>query len=399
MGLRAPAEPGIYELRYLSANHREILFLRTFGVGVPFESADPTNTADLAAQAAAATQAAPGQDAMPTVRATFRIPDKFPQIPLSWDVLPIDPDMRLEGRAAVSVTIVGEGNLEPGRYRVSATGPGEVKFSGEVEVYPGQSNDFIIQPIDASDEEAAAKTLTGTWQVIGVPPYQVQLGADQLLVLALEQSAFGSPVGGKWVATEKLAGPKASGRGGPFTQGTVEGDVLRLTFTVGDPVPAPMSLYLRPYGIGYAGSLSSGVQGMSVVMWPGGYELPSLAEMRAAVHGSAPADFVEMSAPRASAHTREPASAETVTVRLRPPLGIGDVGVQWSAVRTDVREMDVAFASHDLLPTFTTRLAPGGTYEVEGVNEAAGIRLAGTIKIDPAGANDFEIPLSSPAGR
>ena len=84
-------------------------------------------------------------------------------------------------------------------------------------------------------------------------------------------------------------------------------------------------------------------------------------------------------------------------VRLRTPLGIADVGVQWSAIRTDVREMDIAFASHDLLPTFTTQLAAGGTYEVEGINEAAGVRLASTITVDPAGGNDFEIPVAGVA--
>ncbi|MCO5156355.1 MAG: hypothetical protein M9945_06310 [Aquamicrobium sp.] len=394
MGLRAPAEPGIYELRYISGNRQEILFSREFGVGVPFEDTELTNTADLATQAAAATQAMPGQDAMPTVRATFRIPDNFPQIPLWWSAVPLDPDMSPEAWSPISEMIVGEGEFEPGRYHVSTTGPGEVEFSAEVEIYPGQDNDFIIPPVDESDDEASARTLGGPWQIIGVPPYQVQAGADQLLTLALEQAQPNGAIGGIWVAGERLAGPQAAGREGTFTTATLEGDVLRMTFTVGEPIPAPMTLYLTPYGIGYAGTLSSGGQGMSVVMWPGGHVPPSLVEMRVAVHGPAPADFVDTTSPRASAQTQEPAQAATVPVRLRTPLQIGDLGVQWSAIRTDVREMDVAFASHDLLPTFTTQLAPGGTYEVEGINEAAGIRLAGTITINPAGGNDFEIPVA-----
>ncbi|WP_208620124.1 hypothetical protein, partial [Brucella grignonensis] len=323
---------------------------------------------DLAAQAAAATQASPFQDAMPMVRATFRIPDNFPQIPLWWDAIPLDPDMMQEAYAPISELVVWDNPFEPGRYRVSATGPGEVKFSAEVEIYPGQDNNFVIPPVDESDDEASATTLGGPWQIIGVPPYQVQAGADQLLMLALEQAQSNGPIGGSWTAGERLAGPQAAGREGTFTTATREGDALRMTFTVGEPIPAPMTLYLTPYGIGYAGTLSSGGQGMSVVMWPGGYELPSLAEMRVAVHGPAPADFVDTTGPRASAQTQEPAEAKTVPVRLRTPLKIGDVGVQWSAIRTDVREMDVAFASHDLLPTFTTQLAPGGTYTVEGIN-------------------------------
>ena len=393
MGLRAPAEPGIYELRYISGNQREILFFREFGVGVSYEDTNLTTTSDLAAQAAAATQALPGQDAMPLVRATFRIPDNFPQIPLWWDAVPLDPDMSPEAWAPVSEMIVGEGEFEPGRYRVSTTGPGEVEFSAEVEIYPGQDNDFVIPTVDESDDEALATTLGGPWQIIGVPPYQVQAGADQLLTLALEQDQSNGPIGGSWTAGEKLAGPQAAGREGTFTTATLKGDVLRMTFTVGEPIPAPMTLYLTPYGIGYAGTLSSGGQGISVVMWPGGHVPPSLAEMRAAVHGPAPSDFVDMSAPRSSAQASEPA-AGTVPVRLRTPLEIGNVGVQWSAIRTDVREMDAAFASHDLLPTFTTQLAPGGTYEVEGINEAADIRLAGTITINPAGGNDFEVPVA-----
>src|SRR5690606_6445623 len=125
----------------------------------------------------------------------------------------------------------------------------------EVEIYPGRDNNFVIPPVDEPDDEASATTLTGRWQVVGVPPYQVQMGADQLLSLTLEQSTSGAPVSGRWVAAEMLAGPQAAGREGAFTQGMVEGDAIRLTFTVGDPIPEPMSLYLRPYGIGYAGSL------------------------------------------------------------------------------------------------------------------------------------------------
>ncbi|NRC52835.1 hypothetical protein [Neoaquamicrobium sediminum] len=102
-----------------------------------------------------------------------------------------------------------------------------------------------------------------------MPPYQVQAGADQLLTLALEQAQPNGPIGGSWTAQEGLAGPQATGREGDFTTATLDGDVLRMTFTVGEPIPAPMTLYLTPYGIGYAGSLSSAGQGMSVVMWPG----------------------------------------------------------------------------------------------------------------------------------
>jgi len=392
MGLRAPADPGIYELRYISGNQQEILFSREFGVGVPFEDSDGANTADLAAQAATATQAAPGQDDLPMVPATFRLPPSFPQEPHEWSAIPLDPDMSPEAWAPSGKTVNGEGMFEPGRYEVTANWGPKDTFKGVVEILPGQVNDFVIPVM--SEEDPFVPTLDGPWQVLGVPPYQVQAGADRLLTLALEQAYPDAPIGGSWTAQDMLAGPQAAGREGAFTTATFENGALRMTFTVGDPIPEPMTLYLTPYEIGYAGTLSSGAMGISVVMWPGGYTPPSLAEMREAVHGPAPADFVEMtsSAPLA-AQAGEAAAADSVPVRLRTPFEIGDVGVQWSAIRTDVQEMDVAFASNDLETSFVTNLAAGGTYEVEGVNSDVGIYVADTITIDPNGRNDFEIPL------
>lgn len=398
MGLRAPAEPGVYELRYISGNQQEILFFREFGVGVPFEDTDTTNTADLAAQAAAATQAAAGQDAMPLVRATFRIPDNFPRTPLWWSAVPLDPDMSPEAWSPISEMIVGEGEFEPGRYRISTTGPGEVEFSAEVEIYPGQNNDFIIPPVGETDDEASATTLGGPWQVIGVPPYQVQAGADQLLTLALEQAQPNGPIGGSWTAQESLAGPQATGREGDFTTATLDGDVLRMTFTVGEPIPAPMTLYLTPYGIGYAGSLSSAGQGMSVVMWPGGHVPPSLEEMRKAVHGQAPSDTAEMSTTAPMPSGRPAQDGDAVSVRLLTPFEIGGKRVQWSAIRTDTPAADVAFAINEFEHMLIIDLAPG-TYAVEGINEAEGIFLAETITVTAGGENSFEIPVARDGDR
>lgn len=394
MGLTAPAEAGVYELRYISGNQREILFSREFGVGMPFEDPDQTNTADLAAQAAAATQAAPGQDDLPMVPAIFRLPPSYPQVPHEWSAIPLDPDMSPETWAPSGKSVTGEGVFEPGRYEVTADWGPKDTFKGVVEILPGQANDFVIPVM--SEEDPYVPTLDGPWQVLGVPPYQVQTGADQLLTLALDHPYPDAPIGGTWTAGQMLAGPQAAGREGGFSSATLENEVLQMTFSVGDPIPEPMTLYLTPYEIGYAGTLSSGAMGISVVMWPGGYIPPSLSEMREAVHGPAPGDFVDMttSVPEVSAPS-QPATAVTVPVRLRTPFEIGDVGVQWSAIRTDVVEMDVAFASNDLVTSFVTDLVAGGTYEVEGINLDAGINLADTITIDPNGRNDFEIPLAT----
>lgn len=153
MGLRAPAEPGIYELRYLSASQTEIMFFRAFGVGVPYEDADLTTSEELAARAAAATQAEPGQDDLPMVRATFRIPAGFPETPLWWSAVPIDPDMSPEAWAPQSEMWIAEGEFEPGRYEVSTMGPGEVEFRGVVEIIPGQINDFVIPLVGGGEED------------------------------------------------------------------------------------------------------------------------------------------------------------------------------------------------------------------------------------------------------
>ena len=153
MGLKAPAEPGLYELRYLSANRKEILFSRTFGVGVAYEDADRTTSTELAERAFAATQAAPGQDALPMVRATFRLPDGFPPTPLWWSAVPLDPDMSPEAWAPQTEMAVGEGEFEPGRYEVRVTGPGETEFRGVVEIVPGQPNDFVIPLVGGGEAE------------------------------------------------------------------------------------------------------------------------------------------------------------------------------------------------------------------------------------------------------
>jgi hypothetical protein len=398
MGLRAPAEQGIYELRYLSADRKEIMFFREFGVGVPYEDVDLTTSDELAVRAAAATQAAPGQDALPMVLATFRLPDGFPEVPLSWSAVPLDPDMSPEAWAPQDQTFVAQGAFEPGRYEVSTMGAGEVEFRGVVEIVPGQSNDFVIPLVDDSDDEASATTLAGPWQVIGVPPYQVQAGADQLVTLALEQAQPNGPIGGSWTAGEKLAGPQVAGREGMFTTATRDGDALRMTFTVGEPIPAPMTLYLTPYGIGYAGSLSSGAQRMSVVMWPGGYLPPSLAEMREAVHGPAPSDFVDMSGTAPVRSDGPSQDTQTVRVRLLTPFEIGGKRVQWSAIRTDTPVSDVAFAMNDFEQMLIVDLAPG-TYAVEGVNEAEGIFLADAISVTVGGNNSFEIPVAKDGER
>ena len=393
MGLTAPAEPGIYELRYISGNSQEILFSREFGVGVPFEDTDATNTADLAAQAAAATQAAPGQDAMPMVLASFRTPDNFPQIPLWWDAIPLDPDMSPEAYAPISEFVVWENEFEPGRYRVSAMGPGETEFSAEVEIYPGQDNNFVIPVVGGGDQDAAADTLTGPWELYGVPPWEVDAGLDLLLSFDLDQPSEESAIGGSWTATAMLGGAQVEGRTGQIQSGSINADdLVELRFEVGDPIPEPFSMMVRPDGIGFSGGLSAGPMGISVVLWPTGYELPALDQLRAGLHGPDPRAGEAASAPTLPVQTQ----SGLVPVRLLTAFEIGGKRVQWSAIRTDTPVSDVAFAFDELEHMALVELAPG-TYAVEGVNAEEGIFLADIITVTAGGENSFEIPVAGGA--
>ncbi|WP_127144013.1 vWA domain-containing protein [Pelagibacterium montanilacus] len=289
MGLTAPVEPGIYELRYISGNQQEILFSREFGVGVPFEDTDATNTADLADQAAAATQAAPGQDAMPMVKATFRTPDNFPQIPLWWDAIPLDPDMSQEAYAPISELVVWENEFEPGRYRVSAIGPGETEFSAVVEIFPGQPNDFVVPVSSASEEdEGSVVGLSGGWQMWAIPPRDAPAGAPtdpiEMARVSLTINAEATAYGGVFTPTGAMVGA-GDAAGVPFESVSEEEGYLFLRFALPALSPEPFVVSLAPYGNGFSGTMDSGANGLPVVFWPADESLPSMPDMQDHLYG------------------------------------------------------------------------------------------------------------------
>lgn len=142
MGLTAPAEPGIYELRYLSSSY-EIMFARKFGVGVPFQGEAQPTSAELSARAAAATQGAATQDDIPLVRATFRLPKGAAGEAVSWSAIPLDvPATDVWAPPRKQATATGE--FEPGRYEVSAISDRKVEYRAVVDILPGQANDFTL---------------------------------------------------------------------------------------------------------------------------------------------------------------------------------------------------------------------------------------------------------------
>ncbi|WP_209443060.1 vWA domain-containing protein [Falsiroseomonas frigidaquae] len=286
-GLRVPAEPGEYEVRYINARRTEVMFARRFGVGVPFADADTTRVAALAARAAAATRAAPAQDAMPEVEATFRLPDGVPPGPVTWSAVPLDADLPPEAWAPQEASVQGRGRFLPGRYRVTATAPGEVVFEAEVTIAPGGPASFTIPAVPVAEERHGA-TLTGPWQVFLITPHNVPQSPVPMLGLQLARTANG-PVTGSWTTRAALLGAQRAGETGPLQTGTLAEDgLLRLTFSPPAPPGGEFILSVRPYGIGYAGSMSAGGQGVRVALWPADHDLPELGPLRTALHGAAP---------------------------------------------------------------------------------------------------------------
>lgn len=287
--LRAPTQPGVYELRYLNSARTEVLFSRRFGVGVPFEEPQQPSTADLAAQAAAATRGDAAQDRIAAVSATFRLPPDAPQSDARWEATPLDADMSPEVWSPAQTGPVVSGEFEPGHWRVRAHAPGEVVLSADIAIFPGQDNDFVIALASDRKAPAAAAGVSGRWGLYGVPPWEVDAGLDLLLRLDLKQASASGPIDGRWTATALLGGPSVDGRSGSLTRGSLdEHELLRLEFELGAPIPEPFSLMVRPQGIGYSGGLRAGASGVRVLLWPLDQPLPSLDEARAGLHGPDP---------------------------------------------------------------------------------------------------------------
>ncbi|MFN4183999.1 MAG: vWA domain-containing protein [Hyphomonas sp.] len=198
MGLTAPAEPGIYEMRYLSGKY-EIMFSRKFGVGVPYQDEGQPTSAELSARAATATQGAATQDDIPMVRATFRLPKGAPGEAVSWSAIPLDvPATDVWAPPRKQVTATGE--FEPGRYEVSAVSDKGAEYRAVVDVLPGEANDFTLtlasssgaapapakaapQPASQSGGKAAASPDEAMKRLSGTPVKRGALSAAELEAL------------------------------------------------------------------------------------------------------------------------------------------------------------------------------------------------------------------------
>lgn len=76
--------------------------------------------------------------------ATFRLPPGAPDLPVSWEGVPLDPEMSPEAWAPFETDSIISGEFEPGRWHISAQVPGEVTFSAIVTFAPGQVADITL---------------------------------------------------------------------------------------------------------------------------------------------------------------------------------------------------------------------------------------------------------------
>ena len=289
--LSVPAAPGEYEVRYLNAGATEVMFSRRFGVGIPFADEDATTTDDLAAQAAAA-RGAPGQDDVAAVPATFRLPPDVPQSEVTWDALPLDPDMSPEAWAPKDTGPVITGTFEPGNWRVTAYAPGEVTLSADVAIFPGQANDFTVQINASGDEDSGALGLEGQWRVLAVPPRDAPAGTPEdamtMLDVTLETNSAGTAYTGRFTASAIMTGTQGTERALDSVQ--EEEGTLIIRFTDPGVSPEPFVIAAAPYGDGFSGTMASGPNAVPVIFWPNAMPLPDVADMQDQLYGPAPED-------------------------------------------------------------------------------------------------------------
>ncbi|WP_322894257.1 MULTISPECIES: hypothetical protein [unclassified Yoonia] len=344
--MRVPAEPGEYEIRYLNASAREIMFSRRFGVGIQFEDADLTTTDDLAAQAATA-RGAPTQDDIAAVPATFRLPPDVPQSDVTWDAVPLDTDMSPEAWAPMDTGPVISGTFEPGNWRVTAYAPGEVTLSADVAIFPGQANDFTVQINASGEEDHGALGLEGPWRVLAVAPRDAPADAPTepmtMVDVTLGINGTGTGYSGTFTPSALMTG--APGTEAALDSVTEEDGYLFITFALPAVAPDPFVVSLAPYADGFSGTMAAGPNSIPVIFWPTAQPLPSLAKMQDQLYGPGPEDHGALpqdgetvfACAESVCSWTDPASGVTVPL----PQGWSLTAPQFQAASATPTEMDV----------------------------------------------------------
>lgn len=232
------------------------------------------------------------QDALPAVPATFRLPPDAPQSDVSWDAVPLDPDMSPEAWAPMDTGPVISGTFEPGRWRVTAYAPGEVTLSADVEIFPGQANDFTVQINPGDDEDQTAAGLEGPWRVLAIAPRDAPAGSPtepmKMVDVTLATNSTGTGYSGSFTPTALLTG--SPGSEAALDSVAEEEAYLFITFALPAVSPDPFVVSLAPFADGFSGTMASGPNSVPVIFWPAATPLPSLAEMQDQLYGPAPED-------------------------------------------------------------------------------------------------------------
>ncbi|MDP4032584.1 MAG: hypothetical protein Q8P60_07030, partial [Pseudorhodobacter sp.] len=178
------------------------------------------------------------------------------------------------------------------RWRVTATAPGEVELSAEVEIFPGQVNDFTVQVQAGADEDHGALTLDGPWRVVAAPPRDAPAGAAtevmDMLRITLRTRPDANGWDGTFTPTAMMVGPQAPLDTAALDSATEEDGYLFLRFMLPAVSPEAFVISLAPYDDGYSGTMTSGPNSLPVVVWPEALALPSLAALQDQLYGPEP---------------------------------------------------------------------------------------------------------------
>ncbi|MFN3825489.1 MAG: vWA domain-containing protein [Pseudorhodobacter sp.] len=227
------------------------------------------------------------QDTIAPVTATFRLPSGVPQSEVTWDAVPLDPDMEPEAWAPMESGPVISGMFEPGNWRVTARAPGEVVLTADVAIFPGLSNDFTVRIAQGGDADQGSAGLDGPWRVLAVPPRDAPAGSPTdpmvMLELTLTTDALGTGHGGRFTPTPLMTGSTPVET--DLDSVIEENGTLSIDFSLPSVAPGPFVISLAPFAEGFSGSMASGPNRLPVIVWPAGRPLPALADMQDVLYG------------------------------------------------------------------------------------------------------------------
>jgi hypothetical protein len=212
---------------------------------------------------------AQGQDTLPMVTATFRQPPGLPFDMSHWRAEPLDPDLPPEGLRIDGTGPVVTATLQPGRWRIIAEGMADTILYTEVDIFPGQPNDFTLD-MDAMQVDGA---LTGDWTLWALPPQGISDPPMNFARISLRPTMEGMDYEGSFTTTAAMGGVQS----GDLQSVTIDGDgLLEILFVLPAVGPEPLRLALmQPLGgAGFEGQLIARTGAFPVALLPEGTPPP-----------------------------------------------------------------------------------------------------------------------------